>query len=186
MRSRSSTRPRRSAPSSSACRARRSGRVLARNHPERVDGAAFIGRRSRWRRRCPSGRSFRSTSRSTPTKGGRSTTVTTGGGTTADFLEFFMSKCFTEPHSTKQIEDAVGWGLETDPEVLADLTPASTWRPASTAASSASVFAARCSSSTATRTRSTRTRAAWRSPRRRAGRSSRSRAPATSRRRATR
>jgi pimeloyl-ACP methyl ester carboxylesterase len=35
-----------------------------------------------------------------------------------DFLEFFFSQCFTEPHSTKQIEDAVGWGLETSPEVL--------------------------------------------------------------------
>jgi len=34
------------------------------------------------------------------------------------FLEFFMSQVFTEPHSTKQIEDAVGWGLETTPEVL--------------------------------------------------------------------
>jgi pimeloyl-ACP methyl ester carboxylesterase/predicted glycosyltransferase len=36
------------------------------------------------------------------------------------FLEFFFSKCFTEPHSTKPIEDCVGWGLETTPEVLAD------------------------------------------------------------------
>lgn len=35
-----------------------------------------------------------------------------------DFLEFFFGKCFSEPHSTKQIEDAVGWGLETDPETL--------------------------------------------------------------------
>ena len=34
------------------------------------------------------------------------------------FLEFFFSQCFTEPHSTKQIEDCVGWGLETTPEVL--------------------------------------------------------------------
>ena len=37
-----------------------------------------------------------------------------------DFLEFFIGKCFTEPHSTKPIEDAVGWALETTPEVLAD------------------------------------------------------------------
>ena len=29
------------------------------------------------------------------------------------FLEFFFENVFTEPHSTKQIEDAVGWGLET-------------------------------------------------------------------------
>jgi pimeloyl-ACP methyl ester carboxylesterase len=35
------------------------------------------------------------------------------------FLEFFFSHCFTEPHSTKQIEDCVGWGLDTDPETLA-------------------------------------------------------------------
>ena len=28
------------------------------------------------------------------------------------FVEFFMSQIFTEPHSTKPIEDGVGWGLE--------------------------------------------------------------------------
>jgi pimeloyl-ACP methyl ester carboxylesterase/predicted glycosyltransferase len=35
-----------------------------------------------------------------------------------DFVEFFMSKMFTEPHSTKPIEDAVGWALETDGQTL--------------------------------------------------------------------
>jgi pimeloyl-ACP methyl ester carboxylesterase len=35
------------------------------------------------------------------------------------FLEFFFSQQLPEPHSTKQIEDCVGWGLETDPETLA-------------------------------------------------------------------
>jgi pimeloyl-ACP methyl ester carboxylesterase/predicted glycosyltransferase len=35
-----------------------------------------------------------------------------------DFLWFFFGKCFSEKHSTKQIEDAVQWGLETGPEVL--------------------------------------------------------------------
>ena len=34
------------------------------------------------------------------------------------FLEFFFGQVFTEPHSTKQIEDCVGWGLETTPETL--------------------------------------------------------------------
>lgn len=34
------------------------------------------------------------------------------------FLEFFFAQCFSEPHSTKQIEDAVGWGLETSPDVM--------------------------------------------------------------------
>jgi pimeloyl-ACP methyl ester carboxylesterase/predicted glycosyltransferase len=36
-----------------------------------------------------------------------------------DYLEFFFGRVFTEPHSTKQIEDCVGWGLETTPETLA-------------------------------------------------------------------
>jgi pimeloyl-ACP methyl ester carboxylesterase/predicted glycosyltransferase len=35
-----------------------------------------------------------------------------------DFLLFFFSQIFTEPHSTKQIEDNVGWGLQTTPETL--------------------------------------------------------------------
>ena len=35
-----------------------------------------------------------------------------------DFLWFFFSNIFCEPHSTKGIEDAVGWGLETTPDVL--------------------------------------------------------------------
>jgi pimeloyl-ACP methyl ester carboxylesterase len=35
-----------------------------------------------------------------------------------DFLEFFFAQCLSEAHSTKQVEDAVGWGLETSPEVL--------------------------------------------------------------------
>ena len=34
------------------------------------------------------------------------------------FLEFFFSQMFNEPHSTKPIEDCVGWGLETDARTL--------------------------------------------------------------------
>jgi pimeloyl-ACP methyl ester carboxylesterase len=36
----------------------------------------------------------------------------------AGFLRFFFSQMFTEPHSTKAIEDCVGWGLETTAETL--------------------------------------------------------------------
>jgi pimeloyl-ACP methyl ester carboxylesterase/predicted glycosyltransferase len=36
----------------------------------------------------------------------------------ARFLDFFFTEAFSEPHSTKQIEDAVGWGLQADPEVI--------------------------------------------------------------------
>jgi pimeloyl-ACP methyl ester carboxylesterase len=34
------------------------------------------------------------------------------------YLEFFFGEMFNEPHSTKQIEDAVGYGGSTDPETL--------------------------------------------------------------------
>jgi pimeloyl-ACP methyl ester carboxylesterase len=36
------------------------------------------------------------------------------------FLRFFFDEMFSEPHSTKQIEDGVGWGLETSPQTLID------------------------------------------------------------------
>ncbi len=36
------------------------------------------------------------------------------------FLDFFFRAMFPEPHSTKQIEDGVGWGLEVSPATLAD------------------------------------------------------------------
>ena len=35
-----------------------------------------------------------------------------------DFLWFFLGQCFSEPHSTKHIEDGVGWGMETTGSVL--------------------------------------------------------------------
>ena len=34
------------------------------------------------------------------------------------FLEFYAAQVFSEPHSTKQIEDMVAWGLETSAETL--------------------------------------------------------------------
>jgi pimeloyl-ACP methyl ester carboxylesterase len=37
-----------------------------------------------------------------------------------EFLEYFFGRIFTEPHSTKPIEDCVGWGLEIGPERLID------------------------------------------------------------------
>jgi predicted glycosyltransferase len=41
------------------------------------------------------------------------------------FLEFFFRHALNEPHSTKQIEDAVGWGMETSPETLIATSEAS-------------------------------------------------------------
>jgi pimeloyl-ACP methyl ester carboxylesterase/predicted glycosyltransferase len=35
-----------------------------------------------------------------------------------DYLEFFFAQMFNEPHSSKQIEDCVAWGLDTTPQTL--------------------------------------------------------------------
>lgn len=35
-----------------------------------------------------------------------------------DYVDFFMKQCISEPHSTKLIEDAIGWAMETDGELL--------------------------------------------------------------------
>jgi pimeloyl-ACP methyl ester carboxylesterase len=91
---------------------------LAANHPDRVAGAVFIGPA------LPLG----------PMEGREiverfDEELDTDEGWAAynrhywlrdfrGFLEFFFSQCFSEPHSTKQIEDCVGWGLDTDAETL--------------------------------------------------------------------
>ena len=51
-----------------------------------------------------------------------------------DWVEFFVSKIFTEPHSTKPIEDGVAWGLETDAETMIATQDASGLTPEETRA----------------------------------------------------
>jgi len=92
--------------------------LLAAERPERVDGAVFI---------CPAvpfgapvtGRGIQAWDQELDTDEGwakynRHYWLRDYRG----FLEFFFSQMFTEPHSTKPIEDCVGWGLETTPEAL--------------------------------------------------------------------
>ena len=92
--------------------------LLAAEQPERIDGAVFI---------CPAvpfggpvtGRGIHSWN---------AELVTDEGWAKynryhwlkdyRDFLEFFFSQMFNEPHSTKPIEDCVGWGLDTTPATL--------------------------------------------------------------------
>jgi pimeloyl-ACP methyl ester carboxylesterase len=95
------------------------GLLLAAEHPERIDGAVFIGPN------FPGG--------GEPlverTVYDFDTEYDTDEGWAKhnrfhwlrdyrDWVEFFMTKMFTEPHSTKPIEDAVAWGLETDSETM--------------------------------------------------------------------
>ncbi len=93
-----------------------------------------------------------------------------GRRTTASSSSSSSREAFTEPHSTKQIEDCIGWALETTPETLADTVQrqAAAGRPSRSRRRSRAC-AARRSSSTATTTGSGATRRAPRSPPRPAG-----------------
>ena len=105
---------------SSSATARRAGAalLLAAEHPERVRGAVFMSPALPITPPLPERHRHAST-RSSPVRGlGEGRTATTGPRTSADYLEFFFGALLPEPHSTKQIEDAVGWGLETTPETL--------------------------------------------------------------------
>jgi pimeloyl-ACP methyl ester carboxylesterase/predicted glycosyltransferase len=94
------------------------GLILAAEHPARVDAAVFIcpavplgdppAERTRhaWDEELEADEGWAKYNRSYWLRDYRG------------FLEFFFSRMFTEPHSTKPIEDCVGWGLETTPETL--------------------------------------------------------------------
>ncbi len=94
--------------------------LLAANHPDRIDRVAFIGpsvplepprpeRAAAFRQFWDEQASYEGWAK-----------YNANHWLTAypDFLDFFFSQVFSEPHSTKQIEDCVGWGLETSGEVL--------------------------------------------------------------------
>ena len=94
------------------------GLILAAEHPARVEGSVFI---------CPSvplgeppfERAAKRWDEDTGSDEGwdrynRHSWLRDYRG----FLEFFFSRMFNEPHSTKPREDCVAWGLETTPETL--------------------------------------------------------------------
>ena len=95
------------------------GLLLAANHAERVSAAAFIGPAVPLASPLPT-RVVYSFDESLDTDEGwakynRYYWLRDYRG----FVEFFLSEMFPEPHSTKQIEDGVKWGLETTGEILA-------------------------------------------------------------------
>jgi len=108
------------------------GLILAAEHPERIGGAVFI---------CPSvpigepvaDRQLYPWNEELDTDEGwakynRYYWLRDYPG----FLEYFFSQMFTEPHSTKPIEDCIGWGLETTAETLV-LTQLREWMDEDTA-----------------------------------------------------
>jgi pimeloyl-ACP methyl ester carboxylesterase/predicted glycosyltransferase len=95
------------------------GLLLAAQHPERVEGAVFIGPALPLAAQTPRARAVISFDEEFESyEGWRKYNRHYWLEHYADFLQFFFSQVFTEPHSTKQIEDCVGWGLELTPETL--------------------------------------------------------------------
>jgi pimeloyl-ACP methyl ester carboxylesterase/predicted glycosyltransferase len=96
------------------------GLLLAANHPERIAGAVFIGPSYQGGGAPLPERAVHSWEDELDTDDGwakhnRHYWLRDYPG----YLQFFMSRMFTEAHSTKPIEDVIGWGLETTPETLA-------------------------------------------------------------------
>ena len=96
------------------------GLILAGNHPDRVDGAIFIapavGLAPPVKERDSEIDEFWTELDSE--EGWDKYNAHYWLKDYRGFLEFFFAKIFAEPHSTKQIEDCVGWGLETTAETL--------------------------------------------------------------------
>ena len=91
--------------------------LLAADHPERVDGAVFIAPAVPFGQHSARSAQIFDTPMETYAgwqKFNRHYWLEDYRG----FLEFFFGQAFSEPHSTKQIEDCVNWGLETTPETL--------------------------------------------------------------------
>jgi pimeloyl-ACP methyl ester carboxylesterase len=96
------------------------GSLLAAEHPERVAGAVFIGP-AVWLGDPHPDRAAHSFTEPLATDAGwAKENVHYWARDYLGYLEFFFDRVFTEPHSTKQIEDGIGWALETTPETLAD------------------------------------------------------------------
>jgi pimeloyl-ACP methyl ester carboxylesterase len=95
------------------------GLILAAEHPERIDAAVFIGPNfPGGGEPLPERTVYDFDAEHETNEGWAKYNRFYWLRDYRDFVEFFMSKIFTEPHSTKPFEDAVGWGLDTDGETL--------------------------------------------------------------------
>jgi pimeloyl-ACP methyl ester carboxylesterase len=91
--------------------------ALAAEHPERVRGAVFVGAAVQLEDRPnPVLDSFEVERESY--HGWQRWNAHHWLQDQAGFARFFFGEAFPEPHSTRQVEEAVGWALETDPDTL--------------------------------------------------------------------
>jgi pimeloyl-ACP methyl ester carboxylesterase/predicted glycosyltransferase len=100
------------------------GTILAADHPERVDGIVYIGPAVGLVPGHPERQVYAFDDEYDTHEGWAKYNSHFWSRDYRGFLEYFFAQCFNEPHSTKHIEDAVGWALETDAETLANTTRA--------------------------------------------------------------
>ena len=94
--------------------------VLAHRYPERVSGLVLIGPSAPIGRQCVKWNYDEFLGERTTFERYDKWNAAYWKLHYRDFSEEFLRSCFSERHSTKQIEDAVSWSLETTPEVLID------------------------------------------------------------------
>jgi pimeloyl-ACP methyl ester carboxylesterase len=92
--------------------------IVAAQHPDRVAGLVFLGPAVPLGERLPGRGAFPFEEPLDVDEGWARYNAHSWRRDFEGFLEFFFGQCFSEAHSTKQIEDAVGWGRETDPDTL--------------------------------------------------------------------
>jgi pimeloyl-ACP methyl ester carboxylesterase/predicted glycosyltransferase len=90
--------------------------ILAAEHPERVAGLVFVA--PPLSQREPDRGHYPFDSEPGTDEGWAKETRGYWRRDWLGYLEFFFAMCFTEPHSTKQIEDCVDWALDTDMETI--------------------------------------------------------------------
>lgn len=94
--------------------------VLAAEHPERVDAVVYIGPAVALAPGHPERSVYSFEAELDVEEGWAKYNRHYWCRDFPGFLEFFFGKAFNEPHSTKHIEDAIGWALQTRPETLVD------------------------------------------------------------------
>ncbi|MBV9309721.1 MAG: alpha/beta fold hydrolase, partial [Solirubrobacterales bacterium] len=93
--------------------------LLAANHPERIESIVYVGSAVALVSNHPE----RDVSAFEDAVENDPAWAAAGGLLESDylgFLEFFFGQCFNEPHSTKQVEDCIGWALQTTPQTVVD------------------------------------------------------------------
>jgi pimeloyl-ACP methyl ester carboxylesterase len=92
--------------------------MLGAHHLDRVAGAVFIAPVAPFGEPVPAREEFSWDDPLATTEGWAKHNKHYWRQNYADWLEFFAGRLLTEPHSTKGIEDVIGWGNETSADVL--------------------------------------------------------------------